>query len=370
MRLAIRKQLRQQHSLRLACAALLLGWCSSGLAANLPDTQCSTPAQSNIQSTNNILSPPQSDGPTVVDLALEVVELNDIDVLNGRFDVQAYTDLAWCDPRLAFSESGLHTKAFAGSAARAQQEMIWSPDLTLSNAATSIDVHKRELTIRSDGRVRLRGFFTARLVANFDLTRFPFDTQHLMVQASSLTWNDDIVTIRLRPGGTEVQQDFDLAEWHLGEVSSAVRFVSRGSSEISFASAEITTTIHRKTGYYLWKAALPLILIVGLGWTVFWMPDGLTNRIRLSATVMLTIVAYQFALSADLPKIADINLFTAFMTLSFLMVALTVVVNVYVFSRAANGHADIVNRSDRLCRWLIPAIYVASVAAVASVYLL
>jgi hypothetical protein len=217
--------------------------------------------------------------------------------------------------------------------------------------------------------VHLRGFFSGHLASRFDLKRFPFDTQTLLIQVGSLTWNEDVVQLRAIPGGIGVQQDFELAEWSVGDVTGEVVSQKRGANDARFAQLEIRTTIERRVGYYLWKAILPLFLIVALGWTVFWMPDGVAARIRLLATVMLTIVAYQFALASDLPKVADVNLFSAFMTLSFLVVALCVAINVFVFHREARGDETVVERSDRLCRWLVPMIYLSSVALVVFVYL-
>jgi hypothetical protein len=307
----------------------------------------------------------------LVDVELSIAELTGIDVRNGRFQFQAYANFGWCDPRQAFDpvENGSPIRVYVGSDAQKMQEKIWGTDLSMVNEVSGIQARKRELTIRDDGRVSLRGYFSAHLAAQFDLTKFPFDSQTLPIQVESLTWSEDVVRLRNAPDSVDVQQDFELAEWAVGDVSGTVSSVSRGSSATSFARLDINTTIHRRVGYYLWKAALPLALIVALGWTVFWMPDGLGTRVRLSATVMLTIVAYQFALASDLPKVAGLTLFSAFMTVSFLTIALTVIVNVSVFYRESQGDESIVRRSDQLCRWLIPALYTTSVAAVVTIYL-
>ena len=127
--------------------------------------------------------------------------------------------------------------------------------------------------------------------------------------------------------------------------------------------------IERRVGYYLWKALLPLFLIVALSWTVFWIPEGIAGRIRLSATVILTIVAYQFAMASDLPKVAYVTFLSAITTVSFLIVALTVVVNLVVFQRQERGDETAVARSDRLNRWLVPVIYAIAMGAVAFAYL-
>ncbi|MBW2269812.1 MAG: hypothetical protein JRH16_14665 [Deltaproteobacteria bacterium] len=351
--------------------AMLFGVVAAAAPARAAAIRCDDTVGAAVSTELGIHRPPRLDRPTVVDTAFRIVELTDIDVRKGHFQFQAYVDFAWCDRRLTFDpkEMGSELRAFVGADALKKQGEIWSPDLAMVNEVSGIQVRKRELTIRSDGRVRLRGLFSAHLAANFDLRRFPFDSQILPIQVESFAWSEDTVTFRTIPEGIGVRQDFELAEWRVGDVTSEMMSVARAMGDKSFARLEIHIAIERRAGFYLWKAVLPLFLIVGLSWTVFWIPDGLSGRIRLSATVILTIVAYQFAMAADLPKVAYVTLFSAFTTVSFVSVALTVLVNIIVFYRQDQGSETAVSRSDRVSRWLVPVIYLLSVAAVAMFYL-
>jgi hypothetical protein len=315
--------------------------------------------------------PPDPDAPTVLDTAIHIIELTDIDVRKGQFQFQGYADFSWCDPRLAFdpAEVGSDIQLFTGPAVLAKQEGLWNPDLALANEVSGIQVRKREVTIRSDGRVRFRGLFSAHLAANFDLRRFPFDSQVLPIQVESFTWNEDALVFRPDPDGIGVRQDFELPEWKVGAVTSRAGRSPAARRGQQFARFEVGVEIERRVGYYLWKALLPLFLIVALSWTVFWIPEGIAGRIRLSATVILTIVAYQFAMASDLPKVAYVTFLSAVTTVSFLIVALTVVVNLVVFQRQERGDETAVARSDRLNRWLVPAVYAIAMGAVAFAYL-
>ena len=334
------------------------------------DVSCDEFPESVISTKLGVGDPPLENRPTFVDLAFSVTEITGIDVRNGRFQFQAYTEFYWCDPREAFDPSASgETHVFVGSEALKRQEGMWNPHLSFINEISGIAVRRREISIRYDGRVRLRGYFSANLAAGFDLRRFPFDSQSLPVQVGSLTWTDDVVRLRVIPGAVGVDQDFELAEWRVAGVVAEVRSDSHVASDAQFDLIEIRTVIDRRVGYYLWKAVLPLTLIVALSFTVFWIPDGLAARIRLSATVMLTIVAYQFALASDLPKLAYMNLFSAFMTLSFLIVALSVAVNTIAFYRQGAGDESVVERSDRVCRWLSPVAYIAMIGLAAYTYL-
>jgi hypothetical protein len=51
------------------------------------------------------------------------------------------------------------------------------------------------------------------------------------------------------------------------------------------------------------KVILPLILIVAMSWIVFWIdPEESGIQISVAITTMLTLIAYRFAVGADLPK--------------------------------------------------------------------
>ena len=315
--------------------------------------------------------PPESDGPTIVDTALRVIEVTDIDVRRGQFRFRGYVDFAWCDRRLAFepAEAGVDARVFVGAAALEALGEMWNPDLALANEVSGIEVTKRELTIRSDGRIRVRGLFAAHLAANFDLRRFPFDSQVLPIQVESFSWNDDVLLFRVDAEGIGARRNFELAEWAIGTVKGRVERIAASRGDQHFSRFQVDVAIARRPGFYLWKAVLPLLLIVGVSWAVFWIPEGVGGRIRLSATVLLTIVAYQFAISSDLPKVAYVNLFSAFTTVSFVTVVLTILVNLAVFRRQERGDEAAVERSDRFSRWLIPVLYLAAVASVGVVYL-
>ena len=95
-----------------------------------------------------------------------------------------------------------------------------------------------------------------------------------------------------------------------------------------------------------------------LSWVVFWMDkSSLGDRINVSFIGILTAVAYQMMLDDSLPQIAYVTLMNGFLSISFLMMCSSVVVNLRVSSLDRHGHRDLGDRLDRRCRWLFPSIY-------------
>jgi hypothetical protein len=63
--------------------------------------------------------------------------------------------------------------------------------------------------------------------------------------------------------------------------------------------------VSRTLGYYIWKVFVPLMLVVFMSWLVFWIdPTKIEAQLAVSATAMLTIIAYQITLSNMLPRIS------------------------------------------------------------------
>ncbi|MBW2724274.1 MAG: hypothetical protein JRE71_07800 [Deltaproteobacteria bacterium] len=88
------------------------------------------------------------------------------------------------------------------------------------------------------------------------------------------------------------------------------------------------------------------------------------NRIRTSSTAFLTIVAYQFAISGDLPKVAYLTLMDKLMIASFILIALTALENM-IAGLMSERNPAIAHRLDLTSRWIFPLVYVAVIATIA-----
>jgi hypothetical protein len=132
------------------------------------------------------LLPPNPDGPTIVDLGLYIRQIPEISVVGNNFVINAFMDLTWCDPRLAYEPSHeTHHQIYLEEDAIEKLAKIWWPDVTLPNRVGPREAENHELIIRPDGTVEYEETFSVRLEANFDLHQFPFDRQKLEVEIES-----------------------------------------------------------------------------------------------------------------------------------------------------------------------------------------
>jgi predicted ABC-type sugar transport system permease subunit len=91
--------------------------------------------------------------------------------------------------------------------------------------------------------------------------------------------------------------------------------------------------------------------------------DKFGVRVRASATGILTIVAFQFVASQNLPRIGYLTVMDKVMVISFLLLAITVLQS-YVVSRYQGTHPARALQIDIASRWIFPLAYFGLLAGV------
>jgi hypothetical protein len=116
--------------------------------------------------------------------------------------------------------------------------------------------------------------------------------------------------------------------------------------------------VERKSLFMVRLVIVPLLLIVVLSWSVFWMDQSsLGDRISVSFIGILTVVAYQIVLSEILPRISYLTLMNGFLSMSFFVMCASVGVSLWVGWLDRRGQTATGDRIDRRCRWIFPVVY-------------
>jgi hypothetical protein len=313
------------------------------------------------------MDPPSSGSPTVIEASIQITELRDIDVIGSRFGFEGYADFRWCDPRTAFDAEveGRDVRRYFGTT---DDFPMWRSDLSVANGVGAMEVTRRLIEIHADGRVRVSGYFNTLVAEAFDLRRFPFDRQTLEIQLESFTHNSDIVRFVTSDDRVSYAPDLFIPEWRFVAIEAHVETTASVRDRIPFSRAVVTLHIARESGFYLYKLWLPLFLIVVLSWSIFWMTDEtFANRIRISATAFLTVVAYQFAVAGNLPKAAYLTLMDRLMIASFVLIALSAAESLPVVLLREKSPQRAA-RLDQMSRWLFPLGYVGVLVGIAVSY--
>jgi hypothetical protein len=312
---------------------------------------------------------PGFDKPTVVEVAIHLTKLTNINVIDSSLRFEAYGEFTWCDPREAFDPEVAGSEIKQILINPQTNNDLWTANLSISNGVGAAQVTESLTEIRYDGLVRTSGYFNSTVSVPFDLKKFPFDKQEFEIQMEPFQFNRDAVELRWKTGGIEFQRDIFLPEWKIEGVAGRIENTLDMRNRVPFSRAIFVVSVAREYGYYLYKLSVPLVLIVALSWTVFWMSEeSLVNRMRVSATAFLTIVAYQFAVSNSLPKVAYLTIMDRLMIASFIMIALTALQNMLA-QHTFKNRQSLAATIDYASRWLFPMIYFSVIILIIGVYL-
>lgn len=316
----------------------------------------------------HFIVPPNGDGAVMVDIGLYVEAISNIDPVQNQYTVEGFIDMIWCDPREGFEadELGWHEKIFLEDDASGELQLIWWPDINFPAQAGSRDIENLELIIFEDGTVEYEERFAVTLEANFDLRTFPFDTQSLEIQIQSLAWSEKYLVFQEQANMIGFSDSFELPEWKWNpsqDLTTSIESVQDIRDDEPFSEFTVNLTVHREPNFYILKVLFPMVLIVALSWSVFWMDEAsLGERLGISFTGLLTVVAYQFIIGDSLPRLSYITFMDAIINYSFLMMALTVVENVFVHIMRGDNRMQLALRIDQSSRILFLLIYIVGLA--------
>jgi hypothetical protein len=239
---------------------------------------------------------------------------------------------------------------------------IWMPRFQFPNAVTPHTRYDSELGARADGSVRYLERWSVSLSSRFDLRRFPFDSQTLRLSVQPFLANASREILNGRPEMTGIKQEASeaLAQWQVGTIEFASHWVQLDNSKRYISQLDFDIAIKRRSAFYIWKVFLPLLLMVCLSWTVFWVdPIDLSAQVTISVTTILTIIAFGFSIAASLLRVPYLTYVDAFFLTCYVFVFLSIVelIAVHFHHRRERGaHAM---RIRSLARMGLPAAFVA-----------
>ncbi len=302
--------------------------------------------------------PPVESGPVVVQVAFTLQDINQISDESETFEFNGIIMLRWNDPRQAFDPAveGVHEKVYQGDGAAPG----WFPQVVLVNEAGSYQKSGSVLRVLPDGTSTLIETIDATASANFNMRRYPLDHHRLRAVFEVLGFDRRQIALQPAPSTDPKHVSLRLPQWTITDVSTSAedRPAAHAGDGGVASSFVLTLSVKREPFYVIRLVVIPLMVIVLLSFAVFWMDrSSLGDRINVSFIGILTGVAYQIVMSQNLPRISYITLMHAFLSLSFLTMCSTVVVNLVVGSLDKQKKFEAGDRIDRRCRWAFPLTY-------------
>ena len=307
---------------------------------------------------------PQVKGPVIVVASFELRDINNIDDEAETFDFTGVLKLSWHDPRQAFDPvaEGIREKVYQGHFQFNEIFTGWFPQVILVNESGLYEKHGALLRVRPDGSMILFETVNAVAKVDLDLRQYPLDTQRLDAVFEVLGFDSNEVVLQMDSGERLLNLDslLRMPQWYLTGINSSIgtRNTSVIGNGVATSTFVVTMEMQRRSFFIFRLVLLPMIVIVMLSWSVFWMDaSSLGDRLSISFIGVLSAISYQILLGEILPRIAYLTLTNGFMTTSFFIICISVVVNLRVGNLDRRGLIEEGDRVDRYCRWLFPVIY-------------
>ena len=311
-----------------------------------------------------LIDRPNADsGPTQISVGIWVADISNIDSAQQNFTAELAVVLRWKDSRLAHTGKGI---------VRYPLEQIWHPRVGIVNETNSVSRKMPDsVEVDPDGTVTSRQRYAGAFTQPLRLQSFPFDRQTFRVQLVAVRYQSnevmfvpDQVWIQdgLKGAGgispSVTLPDWTIEKWELKPLVYAL------APRHQYSSYAFDFTASRNVQHYILKVILPLILIVIMSWSVFWIdPVHSNSQISIAVTSMLTLIAYRFAVDTQLPRLPYMTRLDAFILTSTLLVffsLIEVLITTILETSRRTGRAK---KIDRYCRAIFPAMFlIASIA--------
>ena len=299
-------------------------------------------------------SRPNSDGPpTPVRVGIRLIDISDINEVTQEFNVDFLIMVRWTDPRLSLESRGSSLDECA-----VHFSDIWHPFLDIVNQR-EVTVHYDDLVeIDADGSVTYLQRYSGTLTSPLELQRFPFDRQTLLIQIASFSHGADEIDLIIDESLTSQRVGLAPVGWKIRDFRTELSHESFTTTEISLVKFVHKVIVDRLPGYYIWNVFVPIVLIVFMAWTVFWIdPNRFDAQIALSTAAALTLIAFLLSTRQLLPRVEYLTRADIVILGSAVIVFLSVGEAVLTSNMANKGEELLARATDRWSRIMYPVIF-------------
>lgn len=298
---------------------------------------------------------PNADGPpTEVSVGVRMVDLLDIDDVSQTLTVDLGILRSWTDPRLAHLEG-----------CEIPLDKVWYPELVARNSGRLFERWPREVSVGPEGRVQYIQRFYGTIASYHSLHDFPFDSQEITILLTPLKWNEDQVKLVVDDRFTGMAALLNISDWIIESVEGEIGRYRVPAFDRFHSRYDFKITAHRIRAYYVWKIILPLCLIVAMSWAVFWIdPAAFGTQLGLSATAMLTLIAFIFATTNMVPALGYFTRLDFFIGGATILVFLALLESLMTSYLVTQDQGNLAMRIDRLCRIVFPLLFLTIAAVV------
>jgi len=287
------------------------------------------------------------DTPIPVRAGLYVTQITGVDQKAENFTVVVQMRLEWQDPQLAFlaTELGRDSRVMATEdfISRAREAGVDIPVTSFENLQTRSFTKQSAVMVADTGHALHASETVLTLQApDFDFREHPFDRQRFYVRLLLNTPKEYFVFEDL-PDFSGMGPALGEEEWILRRSWTEID-TTRGIAGWESARISLVFEGDRHLIYYWTRILIPLLLLVVISWANLFLEEY-RRRIDIAGANLLAFIAFNFAVSGDLPRLGYVTFLDALMLAMFVTSAVTVAYNVMLRRLSITGH-------EARARWL------------------
>ncbi len=313
------------------------------------------------------------ENPLQVGVGIRIDQITSVDQKAENYGAVVLLRVEWTDPLLAYDAEafGRDIRVFhpADLADHAADLGAVLPAFVIHNQQTNKWIHESAASLSSDGHVVYVEKSSLTLQApHFDFRKYPFDTQDFFFEVVSI-FPSDYVNYHPLPDHSGLGDLLGEEEWILSnarvEVSTVKGLSGRDSDQVALAFEG-----SRHLTYYTIRVFLPMLVLISVSWALFFL-DEYRKRIEIAGGNLLVFVAFNWAISADLPKLGYLTFLDFVLQCMFLMTGALIVFSVALRRLKVAGREDTARKLDNYAiKWIYPLGYAAIVGYAVFAYLL
>jgi hypothetical protein len=182
---------------------------------------------------------------------------------------------------------------------------------------------------------------------DFNFRSFPFDKQKIKVfvyqsryelgayQASISDWTKRELLA--------LEKQNPITGWNIIGNKIDYKTYKGPNDQLYFDGVELTLDIERKSGYYIFKVILPIILILIVCWSAVWInPKEIESRLTITIVCLLSLIAYNFVIDSEMPKLEYLTIMDYIVLISYIYATIPNFLSIAAF--------NLIGKNKKLCQ--------------------
>ena len=156
----------------------------------------------------------------------------------------------------------------------------------------------------------------------FNLRTFPFDKQNIKIFLYNHRHDIEnfkaLISDYTTKRAIEFKELNNIEGWNITNVDTKYEFYQDPNVDSKHDGASVIFELERKSGYYVYKIILPIILILIVCWSSIWInPKEIESRLTITIVCLLSLIAYNFVIDSDLPKLEYLTIMDYIILISY-----------------------------------------------------